>query len=495
MSGVKTFIAGGAQRSHRDTSKVDHPAMMMVRAVREALADAGIKDISLVDGLACVEPFSWTYKDLGLYIAEELGLNRSVEHVWVPAGGTSPQDLLHKIGTKIDAGEIDCAVICGAESMRTRRRAAKTDHSLDWPDQTHGADPMRGQRPFSSELERIHGLARPIQLFPLIENALRSAYGRSQGEQIQVASNLLAKNAQIAKDNPHAWFRDAPSAEDIAKVTPQNRMIVYPYTKRMNAIMDVDQSAAVVVVSRGFMGQHGLAERSAAVLGGAGAEEVWNPIERANLASCPAMDLAIHKVLERAGLSSDQLDAMDLYSCFPSAIQLGLQALHMGVDDPRPFSLTGGLAFAGGPGNAYVLHSLVAGLDKVREQSDARLLVTGIGMANTKHSATVLTGANHIPPEATGILRYREEMEEQSVKINHTPSGWAHIHTYTIEYDREGRPTHIILLLDLEDGVRTIANMRAPDAAETALLSEDPIGRRGHVEHDGDTNRNFFSFE
>ena len=122
---------------------------------------------------------------------------------------------------------------------------------------------------FTSELERAHGLAAPIQLFPLFENALRSAHGRTADEQRQVAAEILAANARVAADNPHAWFRDAPGAEQIGSISPDNRMIVYPYTKRMNAIMDVDQSAAIVIVSAAYLDEHDLAARCAAVLSGA----------------------------------------------------------------------------------------------------------------------------------------------------------------------------------------------------------------------------------
>lgn len=491
---VQTFVAGGVQHSHRTPEEVDHPARMMARGGLEALSDAGITDLELVDALACVEPFSWGYKDLGRTVAGDMGLSEDIEHVWVPAGGTSPQDLLHKIGQKISAGEIDCAVICGAESMRTMRRALKSGHNLDWPDRTDAANPMRDQRSFSSELEQRHGLSRPIQLFPLIENALRTANGRSASEQIEVATTILARNAAVAKSNVHEWFRDAPTADELGNVTADNRMIVYPYTKRMNAIMDVDQSAAIVIVSDTFLEKHGLTPRSAAVLGGAGAEEIWNPIEREDLSKCPAMELSIQQALARSGLTAGDIDAMDLYSCFPSAVQLGLQALGASTEDERPLSLTGGLAFAGGPGNAYVLHALVSALERIRKSNHAKLLVTGIGMANTKHAATILSSADHIPAEATGKLVYREANPARPVKVIERAGGEARIATYTIEYERDGTPSNIVLLLDLKGGGRTIANMADVPRAAEELLSMDPIGRSGQVHHDESVDCNFFAF-
>jgi acetyl-CoA C-acetyltransferase len=495
MYRVETFVVGGAQRSFREVPSVGHPAELMALAGRAAFADAGIADPAAVDVIACVEPLSWTYDDLAGVVARELGLRDSVEKLWTPAGGTSPQDLLHSIGLRIAAGEVECALICGAEAVRTRLQASKSSTALDWPTRPAGVSPVRGQKPFSSELELRHGLGQPIHLFPLIENALRSAHGRTAVEQIRVAAGLLAANARVAATNPHAWFRDAPSAEEIAAVSPRNRMVVYPYAKRMNAILEVDQCAAIVVASKGFAEQHGMIPRSMAVLGGAGAEEVWNPIERASLGRCPAMSRAITLALERGGLSADEVDAMDLYSCFPSAIQLALPALGTTVEDGRPLSLTGGLAFAGGPGNAYVLHSLATALERVRADGMIRILVTGIGMANTKHTATVLSGARGIPEAASGTVSLREPTGERPVPVVAQPTGAARVSTWTVEYGRDGQPVNVLLVLDLEDGRRSIANMRDCKAGAEQLLWRDPVGRRGRVEHDPAANRNFFSLD
>ena len=356
---VAMYIAGATQASHR--ADVRDPAAMMGRAVRMALADASLSEAD-VDALACVEPLSWNYDDLGTAVAAHAGLADTVGHRWVPAGGTSPLDLLHQLGPDFSAGALNCAVICGAESMRSRRRG-RTD---GWPERAAGVNAMRGQRAFSSALERAHGLTQPIHLFPMIENALQAAHGRTADQQRAIAAGLLERNAKVAADNPYAWFHDAPDAAAIGTSSADNRMIVHPYTKRMNAIMDVDQSAAIVVVSAAFADRHRLRDRAAAVLAGAGAEETWNPIERDRWDVCRAMERAFRHVFDEAAITTTDLDAMDLYSCFPSAIELALDALAIGVDDERPVSLTGGLAFAGGPGNAYVLHSLAAALEHLR---------------------------------------------------------------------------------------------------------------------------------
>ncbi|HIG43153.1 MAG: hypothetical protein ABGY96_15905 [bacterium] len=482
------YISGGAQHSFRDGNDAPHPADSMAIAAIAALKDAGVEDFNEVDLLACVEPLSWSYEQLGKEVATRLQLSGNVQHLWVPAGGTSPQDILHKVVQRITDGEINCAVICGAESMKTRRRALKQSREPDWPQTSTKVDPMRGQAPFSSELERRHGLNAPLQLFPLIENAIRAANNRTTEEQSEIAATLLAANARVAADNPHAWFRDSPSMDSLLEVSENNRMIVHPYTKRMNAIMDVDQCAAIVVTRE-------VRQHSAAILGGAGAEEIWNPLERESLSSCPGMSKAISVALQRAGLASKDITAMDLYSCFPSAIELALQALGSDADDKRQLSLTGGLAFAGGPGNAYVLHSLSAALTRLRHDPGQRLLVTGIGMANTKHSATVLTGFAHIPGAATGTTSYRESQDQRARRVMPCADGNATLCAYTVEYHRDGSPSNLIVIADMDSGERTIANIRNPKADVENFLVAEPTGRRGKVEYDAAENRNFFTMK
>lgn len=487
---ISTYIAGATQRSLRNAD-ADHPAALMAESARTALDDAGIA-VASVDAIAAVESLALTYDDLTAEVAGALGCSPDVQKLWVPAGGTSPLDLLHLIGNQIDAGGIQCAVITGAEPMRTRRQARKEERDLPWPPRAQGVSPMRGQKPFSSELEQQHGLRMPIQLFPLLENAIRHAKGRTAAEQIEVAAQVLAKNAAVAAENPHAWFRDAPNAHDIADPSPDNRMIVYPYTKRMNAIMDVDQTAAIVLVSARFMNEHGLRGHCAAVLGGSGAEDAWNPVERETFSESPAMNHAVRTALQRAGINADQLTAMDLYSCFPSAVQFGLTAAGTDHHDPRPVTLTGGLAFAGGPGNAYVLHSLASALTRLRSQPRDKLMVTGIGMANTKHAATVLSHAEHIPAGASGAMTCRDPIEPVSRPVTEQGDGSARLVTYTIEYGRQGEPAEVIYLLDLDGGTRTIAVAADPAQACDSLMLRDPIGRAGTVSFDLETQRNLF---
>lgn len=499
--GIPAHVLGQAQNSYHDVESTDHPLELMQSIAVEALADAAIAPGD-VDVIGVVDPFSWTYTDLAGQVASGIGCRDDIDQAWLPGGGTTPLDLLHTVAAAMADGDIDVALLVGGEAMRTRRKATRAGRDLPWPPRDRSVDPMRGQPPFTSEWEARHGLRLPIQVFPAIENAIRAAHSRGHDEQIELAAKLLARNAGVAADNPHAWFSHAPTPAEIATVTSDNRMIAYPYTKRMNSIMDVDQAAALVVVSERFLERisrrdRSIRDRAVAVVGGAGAEEVWNPSERPRLADCDAMDLAFHRALEAAGCTADDITAFDFYSCFPSPIQLALDTLGLDTEDERPFTLTGGLAYAGGPGNNYVMHSLATAVDHLRRHPDARVMVTGVGMANTKHAATVLAGTAAVPSSATGTCLYRVANDQVPIPLAEQAEGPATVVTYTIEYDRDANPVNVVYVLDLDaagDASRRRAVANAPDPVEAAALlgTTEPIGRGGHLTWDPDTERQLF---
>ena len=92
-------------------------------------------------------------------------------------------------------------------------------------------------------------------------------------------------------------------------------------------------------------------------------------------------------MLELAGLAVDDLDYVDVYSCFPSAVQVAARELGLPLADAaRPLTVTGGLTFAGGPWNNYVMHSIATMTELLRANPGTRGLITANGGYLTKHS-------------------------------------------------------------------------------------------------------------
>ena len=99
--------------------------------------------------------------------------------------------------------------------------------------------------------------------------------------------------------------------------------------------------------------------------------------ERQALHHHPGMEIAGSRALELADPTPDALDLIDLYSCFPSAVQIAAETLGISSDDPRPLTVTGGLPYHGGPGSNYCTHAIACLVERLRAKSGSTGLATG----------------------------------------------------------------------------------------------------------------------
>jgi acetyl-CoA C-acetyltransferase len=356
------------------------------------------------------------------------------------------------------------------------------------PDWTVQGDDVAPARVIGEELVMSHpgemarGVVMPVQVYPMFEQAHRIAIGRSMDDHLVAISELWAGFSEVAARNPHAWIQRPYTAEEIRTPTPENRWVGYPYTKVMNSNNAVEQSAAVLLCSAERAEALGVPrDRWVFPHSGADAHDHYFLSERDSLASSPAMRLAGRAALELAGLTADDLAHVDLYSCFPSAVEIAAAELGLGTD--RALTVTGGLSFAGGPWNDYVMHAIATMAGVLREDPGTRGLVSGNGGFITKHSFGVYsteppaTPFRHAEPQdAVDALPRRELCEE--------PDGEATIETWTVMHDRAGEPENGIAACLLDDGRRAWGT--STDAAVLeVLLSEDVAGRRVRLAADG----------
>jgi acetyl-CoA C-acetyltransferase len=312
---------------------------------------------------------------------------------------------------------------------------------------------------------------------------VRARWGRGLEEHRRHLGALYQRFSETAAANPYAWFPVARSAEEIATPTASNRMIAYPYTKYMNAVMEVDQGAAVWLVSEEEARARGVGEERFVYFHGGGdaAEDPWLVSDRPRLDECPAQALSIHRALARAGAEPAELGAFDLYSCFPVAVELACEALGIAEDDPRPLTLTGGLAYGGGPGNAYSLHGIACMMEHLRAHGGLGL-VTALGWYLTKHAAGVYGSA---PPERPARPAPEPERRTAPEPVLE-PTGPGVVETYTVVHGRDGAPASGIVLGRDEAGRRFLANTPTDRALLEDLEGREGVGLRGRLSsHEG----------
>ena len=447
-------IAGAGQVVRLDGAS---PLDYMREAALAADRDAGGGLLDRVESIGVVDCFSWPVPDPGAALAEELSLSPR-ETVKTVVGGNGPIALLGDLCRRIADGELETALLVGGEAVNPLMRAVKGGEPTGWPEQPEGTAPTRlvgEDHPPSHETELAAGLVAPVVYYPWFENAVRAAAGRSVSEHQAWLGRLWGVFAEVARDNPYAWTREAPV--DLATATPENRMAAFPYPKFMTANIQVDQGAALLLRAGGD-GVHVHATATAA--------DVWFAGERRDLHRSPAIAATTGAVFDHAGIGLDDLAMLDLYSCFPSAVQIAATELGLDLEnDPRPPTVTGGLTFAGGPANNYVTHALATLTQRLREEPDALALSTAVGWYMTKHGAAVL--GSRAPSRPFADLHPEPAAPTREI----TNTGTGTLESYTVSYERDGTPAGGIASALLDDGRRAIG---ATDPGP--LLDGDPIG-------------------
>jgi acetyl-CoA C-acetyltransferase len=405
-------------------------------------------------------------------------------------GGNSPQLLIDDFAERIQRGESDVVLVGGAESMHTRWRARREPRvHLEW---TSGDDApcewvIGDDRPGSSAYEMAHLAVAPTMVYPLFETALRAELGHGIDEHQKHMSELWSSFAAVAADNPAAWSRTAYPPEEIRTVSRDNRMVCFPYAKRMCANIDVDQGAAVLLCAYEAARDAGVADDRIVFLHSAAeAHDHWFVTERPSLHDSPAIGAVTRGAFAGAGIGVDDVARFDLYSCFPSAVQIAQRALRLGSADTRPLTVTGGLGFAGGPVNNYPTHGVARMVECLRAEPDAYGLTTALGWYLTKHAAAVWSARVPASPYAT-----RHEQAQVDAIPGREPAGLvgerATIEATSIAFERDGTPSVGIVTALLADGRRAIANARDIDVL-ASMTTEPWEGRSVQLTNDGTTN-------
>jgi acetyl-CoA C-acetyltransferase len=486
--------AGQVMQRLDDSSQAREPIDLLADAARAADADTGSNRsvLGTLDTIAVVDMVSWKYPDPGALLGRRLGVEPRTT-MTTTLGGNSPQLLVNELAATVGRGEARAVLIGGAECVYTRWRARREPKT--WLDWTRADDPpcpkvIGDPRPGTNDYEMAHSALAPTHIYPLFETALRGAHGRDVDDHQQVVSELWSMFAAVSARNPYAWSPVPYSAEEIREPSPDNRVVTFPYVKRMCANIDVDQGAAVLLCSYEAARDLGVPdERLVFPLAGADTHDHFFFSERESLAASPGIAVAGRAALEAAGAGADDVARFDLYSCFPSAVEIAMQALELrGPDggDTRPLTVTGGLAFAGGPANNYPTHAIAAMADACRQDPGSVGLVSAIGWYVTKHSI----GLYSATPPKHGFTRVDPARTQGEVDAlpRRDPAGAyegsATVEATAVVVERDGTPTLAIVSTLTPDGRRALANTRDAEAM-TDMTEKAWEGRTVKLRTDG----------
>lgn len=455
------------------------PIDMMLQATRLAEQDAKCGSfLDQVDSVRVIRGM-WPYKNPAKWLGERIGAS-SFETVGTLIGGNQNQAVINETSLEIQRGELELVLITGAENGNSSTKARKQGVQLSYKSAEGTYDRVIGaeQQPEHHPHEVAKGIRRAVQVYPMYDNAIRHVRGETLEEHIERVSSLWARFNDVGLRNPNAWVQTNMSPEEICTPSVTNRPISFPYTKFMNANMSVNMGAALIMTSTRKAKQLGIPEEKWIYpVAGVKGYDHFSASVRDEFFTSPGIRKVGQKLLELANTSVEDLDYVDLYSCFPSAVQVA--AAEYGLKEERDLTVTGGLTFGGGPLNNYVMHSIARTVELLRDTDDGKGLVTANGGNIYKHVHGIYS--SNPPSVPFTVADVQDEIDALPRReCLETFEGEATIESYTVMYDGF-EPAIGHLAIRTNEGHRTWANISEPEVLKS-MTQEEFCGRAVKVD-------------
>ncbi|HEY1973111.1 MAG TPA: acetyl-CoA acetyltransferase [Pseudonocardia sp.] len=499
LVGVGQASERPGDKGYRGHSAVELAALAATEALRDSGGDVAAI-AAAIDTVAGVRQFEISTPGAPAPLGRSNNYPRSVagrlgahpgRAILEVAGGQSPQHLVTELGAAIAAGRAEVVLLFGSEAISTARHLATAPDRPDFTERVEGdlEDRGFGLAGLVTREQVSHGLVDAPSQYALCENARRARLKQTREQYASGMAELFAPFSLVASGNRHAAAPTVRSVPELAEPSDRNRPIADPYTRYLVARDQVNQGASVLLMSVGSARRLGVPTDRWVFLHGHADLRERGLLERADLSTGPASVLAVREALADSGIGIEQLDSIDLYSCFPIAVFNLAEAFGLTADDPRGLTLTGGLPFFGGAGNNYSMHAIAETVQRARSKPGSFGLVAANGGVLGKSSIGVYstTPTEWLPGRDTALQR--EVDNWATVPIAHRPDGWASVETYTVKHGRS-EPTVIVIGRLESDGRRFLANTVKGDAETSALFSAaDALGARVFVRSFGFGNR------
>jgi acetyl-CoA C-acetyltransferase len=417
---------------------------------------------------------TWRYADPGRLLAERFGAEaRTV----VGEIGILQQSLVTRACTAIARGELDVALVVGGEAKYRDlcARIAGTQATETAQAGTRADEVLTPDAEILPAEEIAAGLTIPAAQYAVIETALRAARGDSVERHARDLAELWAGFSEVAAGNADAWRRDAVAADVLLHPSRANPMYCAPYTKLHCSQWNVDQASAFVLCSLDAARRHGLDTESLVHPVAAVESNAMVPLARRGaLDRAPAVTAGAQQLSAIAGFDPRDADHLDLYSCFPSAVQV--QADELGLERDRVLTVTGGMTFAGGPLDNYNLQALAKMAEVLRAEPGTTGLVTCISGMITKHG--MMLWSTRPPADGFRALDVSDAAAALTTVLDLVQDhhGRARIDGYTVLHDRDGAPERAIVVATTRAGARCVAASTDVDVV-TDMVTQEWVGR------------------
>ena len=441
------LVGAGTVTIPRSESALE-PIDLMATALEQAAVDAGSTDLLKRLDVVLVPRGMWRYPDPARLLAERFGASPRTVMAEV---GVLQQSLITRACELVARGDADVVAIVGGEARAQPRRDRPAAESEGQP----ADEVLEPHEDILSRAEIDAGLVMPVNQYAVMENALREAEGMIVDDHAREVAELCAAFSRVAAGNPAAWNRDGATADEIRVPSPSNRPLSFPYNKLHVSQWNVNQAGALIIAAAEAAEGFGL-DRDRFVFPVAAAESnAMVPLSaRPLLHRSPAVEHVGRALEGAAGRPLADVDHLDLYSCFPIAVRI--QQRQFGIDRNRQQTVTGGMTFAGGPLNNYVLQSTAKMAEVLRADPDATGLVTCVSGMLTKFAGALWSATPPTAPYASADVTAAAAADMPAVPIVAARDAAHTVVGSTVTYDDAGAPARRMSIVEYEDGSRAV---------------------------------------
>lgn len=464
---------GTMMQREDDPADALEPIDLMIGSVLAAGEDCGEPDLLMkVDSIA-VPRGRWRYRNPAGEIARFIGAHRAT--TILSSVGVLQQTLVADACDAIAEGRSDSALVVGGDAGYRLLRARLAGERASERDQSDEPDiRLEPKAELRHPAEVAAGLKMPVSLYAILESARRAANGLSVGAHRDQLAARYARFAAIASANPRSWTRTALDGPSIRDSGPRNPMQAFPYTRSHCSTWNVDQAAALLLCSAERAETIGI-DRARWVFPVASAESnhMIPLAARADLVRSPGAKATAHAVLDLGGIAAEDIDLIELYSCFPIAVDAFADAL--GLPPDRDLTVTGSMAFAGGPYNNYFLQATARAAELLRSGGGTTALLSCVSGILTKQAFALWSTT----PAPAGFRR-QDVSSETAASATEVPvvedyTGDGTVAGCTVLYERGAEPRAVVLL-DTNSGARAFALSWNSDVI-SAMEREEWVGR------------------
>lgn len=457
---------GVTKQREDDFRQAREPMDLMLDAVRQAGVDAaGGRAAQLLREVQhiAVPRGRWRYRNPAGELARSIGADGAT--TVLASVGVLQQSLIGEACSRIAAGQIDAALVAGADTGYRILRARQAGERA--PERQQEDSPNIQLEPVEELLHPAEvkaGIRMPVALYAILESAFRNRRGWTVDGHRDRLAHMLARFSVTAADNPDAWRRRSLQAAAIREGSEANPMQAFPYTRLHCTSWNVDQAAALLVCSAAKAQALGIPRNRWVYACASTESNHMVPVSaREDLAGCDAAAVAGHAALEAGGIDASGVDLLDLYSCFPVAVEAQADAL--GISLERELTVTGGMPFAGGPFNNYVLQATCRMAWLLRRNAGRAGLVSSVSGILTKQGFGLWSrqplGAGFRFLDLSVEVRARARVRT----VLETFAGPARIAGYTVLHDK-GEAPRALVLADTPGGERVLAASSEPALAD-----------------------------